>query len=51
MFNSFFQDTVFLYLIKLVPAIHSLMDTVFILEKHLQPWIMYIYNVFDRYFY
>ena len=32
----------FLYFKKLVAAIHSLMDTVFILEQHLQPWIVYI---------
>ena len=35
--NTFFQSTVFLYFTKAVAAIHSLMDTVFILEEHLQP--------------
>ena len=50
MFNSFFQSAVFLYFTKLVAVIRSLIDTVFILEQHLQQWIIYIYNVFDRYF-
>ena len=40
--NNLFQCTVFLYFEKLVAAIPSLMDTVFILEQHLQPWIVYI---------
>ena len=40
----------FLYFMKLVTAIYSLMDTAFILEEHLEPWIA-LYNVFDRYFY
>ena len=41
-FHSFFQGTVFLYFTKLVAAIHCLMNTVFISEQHLQPWIVYI---------
>ena len=40
--NSFFKSTVFLIFTKVVAAIHSLMDNVFILEEHLQPWIVYI---------
>ena len=50
MFDNFFQGTVFLCFRKLVAAIHSLTDTVFISEQHLQPWLC-IYNIFDRYFY
>ena len=40
--NSFFQSTVFLYFTEVVVVIHAVMDTVFILEKHLQSWIVYI---------
>ena len=36
------SGTVFLYFTKLVPVIHSLMNTVFILEQHLQPCIVFI---------
>ena len=50
MFDNFFQGTVFLCFTKLVAVIHSLTDTVFISEQHLQPWLC-IYNIFDRYFY
>ena len=50
MFDNFFQGTVFLCFTKLVAVIHSLIDTVFTSEQHLQPWLC-IYNVFDRYFY
>ena len=50
MFDNFFQGTVLLFFTKLVAAIHSLKDTVFISEQHLQPWIVYI-QCFDRYFY
>ena len=50
MFDNLFQGTVFLCFTKLVAAIHSLTDTMFISEQHLQPWLC-IYNVFDRYFY
>ena len=35
---------------KLVAAIHSLKDSVFIWEEHLQPWIVYM-QCFDRHFY
>ena len=35
--DRFLQSTVFLYFTKVSVAIHSLMDTVFILEEHLQP--------------
>ena len=51
MFNdNFLQGTVFLCFTKLVVAIRSLTDTVFISEQHL--WkLLCIYNVFDRYFY
>ena len=38
----FFQSIVFLHFKKVVAAIHPLMDTIFILEEHLQPWINYI---------
>ena len=48
MFDNFFQGTVFICFTKLVAAIHSLADTVFISEQHLQPWLC-IDNVFDRY--
>ena len=43
MFNvwDFCQGTVLLYFTKLVAAIHSLTDTVFISEQYLQPWIVY----------
>ena len=50
MFDNFFQGTVFLCFTKLVAAINSWTDTLFISEQHLQPWLC-IYNVFDRYFY
>ena len=50
MFDNFFLGTVFLCFTKLVAAITSLTDTVFISEQHLQAWLC-IYNVFDRYFY
>ena len=40
--NGFLQNTVFLFLTKVFEAIHSLMDTAFTLEEHLQPWIVYI---------
>ena len=40
--NSFFQGTMFLYFTKVVAAIHSLMDTIFILEEYLQPLINYV---------
>ena len=50
MFDNYFQGTVFLCFRKLVAAIHSLTDTVFISEQHLQQWLC-IYNIFDRYFY
>ena len=36
MYNSFFQSTLFFYFVKLIAAIHSLMDTVFTLEQYLQ---------------
>ena len=50
MFNdNFFQGAVFLCFTKLVAAIHSLTDSVFISEQHLQQ-LLCIYNVFDRYF-
>ena len=42
MFDSFFQGTVFLCFTKSVAAMHSLTDTVFISEQHLQPLIVYI---------
>ena len=42
MFTSFFPRTVFLSFTKLVAAIHSLMNTVFISEQHLQPRITYL---------
>ena len=42
MFTSSFPRTVFLSFTKLVAAIHSLMNTVFISEQHLQPWITYL---------
>ena len=41
MSKRFFQGTVFLYFTKLVAAIHSLMGAAFILEQHLQPWIVF----------
>ena len=50
MFDNFFQGIVFLCFTKLVAVIHSLTDTVFIPEQHLQPWLC-ICNAFDRYFY
>ena len=50
MFDNFFQATVFLCFTKLVAAIHSSTDTVFISEQHLRTWLC-MYNVFDRYFY
>ena len=50
MFDNFIQGIVFLCFTKLVAAMHSLTETVFISEQHLQTWL-YIYNVFDRYFY
>ena len=40
--NSFFQSTVFLYFTEVAAVIHSLMDTVFILEEDLQSWIVHI---------
>ena len=54
--NSFFQSIVFLYFTKIVTAIHFLMDTVFIIEEHLQPWINYIQciwqiSLFKAYYY
>ena len=39
--NRFFQRTVFLYFTKVVTAIFSSVDAVF-LEQHLQQWIVYI---------
>ena len=45
--NSFFQSTVFPYFTKVVTAIHSLMDTVFIIEERLQPWINYIQRIWQ----
>ena len=50
MFDSFFQDILFLCFTKLVVATYSLTDTAFISEQRLQPWL-FIYNIFDRYFY
>ena len=41
------QGTVFLYFMKVVVAIQSLMDTVFTLEEHLQPGIAYIQSVWQ----
>ena len=41
MFDNFFQGSVFLYFTKLVAVIHCIDYTVFILEQHLQPWIVY----------
>ena len=35
--NSSFQRAMFLYFMKVVGNVHSLMDTVFILEDQLQP--------------
>ena len=39
--KGFFQGKVFLSFTKLVAAIQSLTDAVFIWEQHLQPWIVY----------
>ena len=50
MFDHFFQGTMFLCFTKLVVAIHSLTDTLFISEQHLQPRLC-IDNVFGSYFY
>ena len=54
--NNFFQSTVFPYFTKVVTAIHSLMNTVFITEERLQPWINYIQRfwqifLFKAYYY
>ena len=40
--NRLFQITVFLYFTKAVAAIHSSLDTVLMLEEHLQSCIMHI---------
>ena len=37
--NNFFQSTLFLYVTKVVAAIHFLMDTIFILEERFQSWL------------
>ena len=47
--KSFFQNIVFLYFTKVATAIHSLMDTVFIIEEHLQPWINYIQCIWQMF--